>query len=39
MIRRGPRRPQAKTPDDVMSLTDHLAELRVAVGAGEVRGA
>lgn len=31
MIRRGPRRPQAKTPDDVMSLTDHLAELRVRI--------
>ena len=31
MIRRGDRRPQLKTPDDVMTLTEHLGELRVRI--------
>jgi len=31
MIRRGTRRPQVKTPDDVMTLTEHLGELRVRI--------
>jgi sec-independent protein translocase protein TatC len=29
--RRGSRRPVAKTPDDAMTLTEHLAELRVRI--------
>ena len=29
VLRRGRSRPQLKTPDDVMTLTEHLAELRV----------
>lgn len=28
-LRRGPSRPTLKSPDDVMTLTEHLAELRV----------
>ena len=31
MIRRGNRRPSLKTPDDVMTLTEHLGELRVRI--------
>ncbi|MFV0306691.1 MAG: twin-arginine translocase subunit TatC [Desertimonas sp.] len=31
MIRRGQRRPAVKTPDDVMTLTEHLGELRVRI--------
>ncbi len=30
-LRRGPQRPKLKTPDDVMTLTDHLGELRVRI--------
>src|SRR4026208_962394 len=29
--RRGSRRPVAKTPEDAMTLTEHLAELRVRI--------
>jgi sec-independent protein translocase protein TatC len=29
--RRGPTRPKLKSPDDVMTLTEHLAELRVRI--------
>jgi sec-independent protein translocase protein TatC len=30
-FRRGPQRPKLKTPDDVMTLTEHLGELRVRI--------
>jgi sec-independent protein translocase protein TatC len=30
-LRRGPARPKVKTPDDVMTLTDHLGELRTRI--------
>ena len=30
-LRRGPSRPALKSPDDVMTLTEHLAELRVRI--------
>ena len=30
-FRRRPERPKVKTPDDVMTLTDHLGELRVRI--------
>lgn len=30
-LRRGPSRPTLKSPDDVMTLTEHLAELRVRI--------
>ena len=30
-FRRGPQRPKVKTPDDVMTLTEHLGELRVRI--------